>query len=60
MSHPAWGVWIETRRLIMRKTAKHCHTPHGVCGLKPENNCCIGVEVASHPAWGVWIETKSK
>ncbi len=47
-SHPAWGG-------ILR--AMLSHTPHGVCGLKPQATFALIALLWSHPAWGVWIET---
>ena len=31
---PHTGVWIETRGRRCWRTRRHCHAPHGACGLK--------------------------
>src|SRR5690554_3768051 len=56
MSHPAWGVWIETLSVRLRLSLL-CHNPHGVCGLKLPLFYFLEINYWSHPAWGVWIET---
>ena len=57
MSHPAWGVWIETaiRFLLSTKKAKS-HPAWGVW-IETRQNFMHSCRQKSHPAWGVWIET---
>ena len=52
LSHPARGVWIETTLFNVESILQHCHTPHGVCGLKPTPAAKLPT-IVSHTPHGV-------
>ena len=45
------GVWIETRRILMRSSRKLRSHPVWVCGLKLLISRSLNLQKMSHPVW---------